>query len=247
MARRLLPSAAALCVPLLAANPSAALEPLRIGERPVLVEVTEATSVIYNADNRDTRSGDVPSVANDQAGFVYNRLNLSASSEPFRVSLRLDGAWFFASPSPDSIADELVSRSGFEGDARDELYAQKATEAGIELSNRYINWLYPAKYTLSYSARDFELALGDTTVQLGRGLVLSVRKRSEEHTSELQSQSNLVCRLLLEKKKKKQHKQLQTKQRGPARTSVQTIPLSAYRNPRRAFNARTHRRLTTHH
>src|SRR5688572_31694305 len=30
------------------------------------------------------------------------------------------------------------------------------------------------------------------------------RNRSEEHTSELQSQSNLVCRLLLEKKKKKQ-------------------------------------------
>src|SRR2546427_4487843 len=28
--------------------------------------------------------------------------------------------------------------------------------------------------------------------------------RSEEHTSELQSQSNLVCRLLLEKKKKEQ-------------------------------------------
>src|SRR5688572_31768377 len=30
----------------------------------------------------------------------------------------------------------------------------------------------------------------------------SFRYRSEEHTSELQSQSNLVCRLLLEKKKK---------------------------------------------
>src|SRR2546427_9112791 len=30
--------------------------------------------------------------------------------------------------------------------------------------------------------------------------------RSEEHTSELQSQSNLVCRLLLEKKKKKKPK-----------------------------------------
>src|SRR2546430_12054640 len=29
--------------------------------------------------------------------------------------------------------------------------------------------------------------------------------RSEEHTSELQSQSNLVCRLLLEKKKKINH------------------------------------------
>src|SRR2546430_7808567 len=31
--------------------------------------------------------------------------------------------------------------------------------------------------------------------------VLVKRDRSEEHTSELQSQSNLVCRLLLEKKK----------------------------------------------
>src|SRR5438270_5950777 len=30
-------------------------------------------------------------------------------------------------------------------------------------------------------------------------------RRSEEHTSELQSQSNLVCRLLLEKKKKPTH------------------------------------------
>src|SRR2546427_1632043 len=30
---------------------------------------------------------------------------------------------------------------------------------------------------------------------------LSAAQRSEEHTSELQSQSNLVCRLLLEKKK----------------------------------------------
>src|SRR5688572_32495778 len=31
-------------------------------------------------------------------------------------------------------------------------------------------------------------------------LAVTVQKRSEEHTSELQSQSNLVCRLLLEKK-----------------------------------------------
>src|SRR5688572_31967838 len=35
--------------------------------------------------------------------------------------------------------------------------------------------------------------------------------RSEEHTSELQSQSNLVCRLLLEKKKKKKRKERKNK------------------------------------
>src|SRR2546427_3877642 len=34
--------------------------------------------------------------------------------------------------------------------------------------------------------------------------------RSEEHTSELQSQSNLVCRLLLEKKKKKKEHALKS-------------------------------------
>src|SRR2546430_13650577 len=33
-------------------------------------------------------------------------------------------------------------------------------------------------------------------------VALPAANRSEEHTSELQSQSNLVCRLLLEKKKK---------------------------------------------
>src|SRR5438270_8651492 len=38
--------------------------------------------------------------------------------------------------------------------------------------------------------------------------------RSEEHTSELQSQSNLVCRLLLEKKKKnKRHYNTKKKER----------------------------------
>src|SRR2546427_6942119 len=37
--------------------------------------------------------------------------------------------------------------------------------------------------------------------RLSTALSPSTRGRSEEHTSELQSQSNLVCRLLLEKKK----------------------------------------------
>src|SRR2546430_5980201 len=37
-----------------------------------------------------------------------------------------------------------------------------------------------------------------------------VTLRSEEHTSELQSQSNLVCRLLLEKKKMKRDKMIES-------------------------------------
>src|SRR5438270_1841776 len=39
------------------------------------------------------------------------------------------------------------------------------------------------------------------TAVLRHRLCVNISPRSEEHTSELQSQSNLVCRLLLEKKK----------------------------------------------
>src|SRR5438034_4117120 len=45
----------------------------------------------------------------------------------------------------------------------------------------------------------FDFHQGDTPVQLR--LPLPQQIRSEEHTSELQSHSDLVCRLLLEKKK----------------------------------------------
>src|SRR2546430_12257364 len=51
---------------------------------------------------------------------------------------------------------------------------------------------------------DWEMAsIGPPELDIGWYLVIH-RMRSEEHTSELQSQSNLVCRLLLEKKNKKQ-------------------------------------------
>src|SRR5256885_4548705 len=49
------------------------------------------------------------------------------------------------------------------------------------------------------AAGEHHAFFGDVRAQLGRSLL----QRSEEHTSELQSPCNLVCRLLLEKKKKK--------------------------------------------
>src|SRR5437588_2348134 len=52
-----------------------------------------------------------------------------------------------------------------------------------------------------------------------KGAVQARRVRSEEHTSELQSHSDLVCRLLLEKKKKKK-KMKRDKTTGLARAAV---------------------------
>src|SRR3989449_5287915 len=51
-------------------------------------------------------------------------------------------------------------------------------------------------------------ALGDLAV-VGDAAAQDTPKRSEEHTSELQSRLHLVCRLLLEKKKKRNTRQLQ--------------------------------------
>src|SRR2546427_7736602 len=65
-----------------------------------------------------------------------------------------------------------------------------------------------AHFTKTFVAKqrvniDFPLALlREIDAECGR-IGVTRQARSEEHTSELQSQSNLVCRLLLEKKKKK--------------------------------------------
>src|SRR2546430_8312478 len=56
--------------------------------------------------------------------------------------------------------------------------------------------------------------------------------RSEEHTSELQSQSNLVCRLLLEKKKEEHIKTAQPDE--PRIECRDSLPLLSEPRPRRA-------------
>src|SRR2546427_4731647 len=79
-----------------------------------------------------------------------------------------------------------------------------------EVSADYdLDW-HPAprrQYIVNLDAGVQITASDGETRRIGAGEVLLVedtwgKGRSEEHTSELQSQSNLVCRLLLEKKKK---------------------------------------------
>src|SRR5688572_31221531 len=60
------------------------------------------------------------------------------------------------------------------------------------------------------------------TVSVVPRLFEAMPDRSEEHTSELQSQSNLVCRLLLEKKK--QRTNTRTRRVKPVRCSLWRCP-----------------------
>src|SRR2546429_1907247 len=54
--------------------------------------------------------------------------------------------------------------------------------------------------------------------------LLAAQKRSEEHTSELQSRLHLVCRLLLEKKKKRRERSAACSVGGSASSASPAVP-----------------------
>ena len=80
-------------------------------------------------------------------------------------------------------------------------YFAKEIVGDIQLGSAYWQWTSGAVGILVGLTAPFIGSYADYVAN-GRIKVLIV-SRSEEHTSELQSRSDLVCRLLLEKKKKK--------------------------------------------
>src|SRR2546430_4118676 len=82
-----------------------------------------------------------------------------------------------------------------------------STPPGLELPSTVVGTMSPSPYLRCTLLRRRRQAgqrpprsRGSSTSRSASPSMLKP-KRSEEHTSELQSQSNLVCRLLLEKKK----------------------------------------------
>src|SRR5688572_33016873 len=61
--------------------------------------------------------------------------------------------------------------------------------------------LHDALPILAFRGPLADVGVADAELGIAAVDALRIAVRSEEHTSELQSQSNLVCRLLLEKKK----------------------------------------------
>src|SRR2546427_12084289 len=82
----------------------------------------------------------------------------------------------------------------FNDTATTEIYTLSLHDA-LPISRRLFNVGSPPERTSTAASRP--------AVSMAVRTAVSAGGRSEEHTSELQSQSNLVCRLLLEKKKKK--------------------------------------------
>ncbi len=173
---------AAVLTTSLSAGSALALQPGKLGDKPVQVDVTEAGSVLYNFDNRNFKPNDVSSATDDNWGMVYNRLNLQSSWGNWRLGLRLDAAWFYTQPSATHVAQRMLDHrpySQYDTRTSQQYYNDMGQQAAADLSTRYNNILYPSKYYVGYATPDFEATVGDVYAQLGRGLVLSLRKLDE--------------------------------------------------------------------
>src|SRR5256885_9935138 len=110
----------------------------------------------------------------------------------------------------------LASSSGTIGVSRVRRVASEEDDYPIEAVGRwpyYLSKIYEEKIAIDFARRGLPIVILNPSLLLGPGdarmsstqdifRFLMGRIRSEEHTSELQSPCNLVCRLLLEKKKK---------------------------------------------
>src|SRR5690625_6067733 len=80
------------------------------------------------------------------------------------------------------------------------LHARAAAKL-TQLADQYQSEIHITRAGQRVNAKSI---MGVMMLAAGRGSVVRIdATRSEEHTSELQSRGHLVCRLLLEKKKKK--------------------------------------------
>src|SRR5699024_12200897 len=122
----------------------------------------------------------------------------SVQAEKYEVE-KGDSLWSIAEEFKTNV-DELVSLN----DLKTTVIQPKQT---IMISETYI---VERGDTLSHIAKDYGVKveqikkwndLESDTILIGEELV--IKERSEEHTSELQSRFDLVCRLLLEKKKER--------------------------------------------
>src|SRR2546430_11316869 len=86
----------------------------------------------------------------------------------------------------------------FNDTATTEIYTLSLHGRSSDLEKRNLHCREISFRNKTILRQDFTFRIHFSFRKLELGLILA---RSEEHTSELQSQSNLVCRLLLEKKK----------------------------------------------
>ncbi|MBI4706135.1 MAG: hypothetical protein HY744_33995 [Deltaproteobacteria bacterium] len=142
------------------------------------LDLSNTTELGYHFDNRNTPEGEGRAAlrpenrVDDGYGEWTNRLYLQAWWWRLQAGLRLDSAVYFGVLGRAEAQEIIVQEIG--GPDLD-----LENSFGRELHSRYNDVLYPAKLWIGYSQPHLELVVGDFYAQMGRGLVLSVRKIDE--------------------------------------------------------------------
>jgi len=127
-----------------------------VAGKPVKVDVTETSIVSQRFNSREGED------FRNQGYFAWlNRLNLVLNWDRVTIGARIDSALY-----------------GLRPEDREILPKDRAITL-IDGASRYRNSIYPAKLYASYKMPGLEVTAGDSYAQLGRGLVLSLRKVDE--------------------------------------------------------------------
>jgi hypothetical protein len=171
--------AALVCAAVLTLAPDAqAVDFDDVGGEHLTVDISNTTALAYRFDNRNETNlaGQTLTpiqLVDDNYGEWLNRLYIRARYWKFSVGLRLDSAVFFHTFDRQRARDLIEERLGPPGNL------QLENQFAREMHTRYTTMIYPAKLWVGFKHKRYEATLGDFYMQLGRGLVFSVRKISE--------------------------------------------------------------------
>jgi hypothetical protein len=122
-----------------------------------------------------------PRVTVDDNYFDYtDRLNVQLGYWRFRLSVRLDGQLYGGIVHQGNVVDHVIAETERYREPLDSTrLIDRSNEYLAEVNTRFRAGLYPAKLSLAYQQPGLDITAGDFYAQLGRGLVLSVRKLDE--------------------------------------------------------------------
>jgi hypothetical protein len=178
-------SCAALLAWLLTSGRAGALETPSVGGKPILIDITHTAVLAYHFNNRNDSDFDPNKQVDDFYGEFLDRLNVQASWWRFRLGVRLDTATYFHTLDRAGVAAIVHDQTPYNQSVATKALPAPAVAANDvnsfydELHSRFLRTIYPSKLFLGYEQPGVEVTVGDFYVQLGRGLVFSVRKIDE--------------------------------------------------------------------
>ncbi len=169
---------------------ASALEVPNVGGEPLNIDLTNTSVVAYHFDNRNSLPTKPEALVDDKYGEWIDRFNLQLNWWRFQLGLRIDGATYFNTTTRiDARKMANAYSTGHDpkepGNFRPSTFDQAQTGSDYsnqlfrELQSRYLRTYYPSKLWVGYSQKGLDVTVGDFYVQLGRGLVFSVRKIDE--------------------------------------------------------------------